>query len=58
MRSKYIILIVFGIGLILIGVCEGKMYNWIEVQKLLNKLFFKADGSGKSNVPAAFFKPF
>ena len=55
---NYILLVVFGIGLMLIGVCEGKMYNWIEVQKLLNKLFFRAHGSSKSNLPAAFFEPF
>ena len=58
MRGEYILLVAFGIGLLLIGVCEGKMYNCIEVQKLLIKLFFQAHESSKSNLPAAFFKPF
>jgi hypothetical protein len=36
MRGKYILIIAFGIGLLLAGVCEAKMYQWVDQTGVLH----------------------
>jgi hypothetical protein len=36
MRSKYVLIFAFGIGLLLIGVCEAKMYKWVDQNGVLH----------------------